>query len=91
VRFEKPDPQFFAYTRGVLATQGILFENILHVAQSQYHDIGVAMRLGYQTCWIERRFAQKGTGGTLESARVEPHYHFTSLAQLADAVENELG
>jgi putative hydrolase of the HAD superfamily len=91
VRFEKPDPQFFAYTRGVLATQGILFENILHVAQSQYHDIGVAMRLGYQTCWIERRFAQKGTGGTLESERTEPHYHFTSLAQLADAVEKELG
>lgn len=91
VRFEKPDPQFFAYTRGVLATQGILFENILHVAQSQYHDIGVAMHLGYQTCWIERRFAQKGTGGTLESDRVEPHYHFTSLAQLADAVEKELG
>jgi putative hydrolase of the HAD superfamily len=49
------------------------------------------MRLGYQTCWIERRFAQKGTGGTLESERTEPHYHFTSLAQLADAVEKELG
>jgi putative hydrolase of the HAD superfamily len=91
VRFEKPDPQFFAYARGVLATQGILFEQILHVAQSQYHDIGVAMRLGYQTCWIERRFAQKGSGGTLESAHSTPHYHFTSLAQLADAVEKELG
>lgn len=91
VRFEKPDPQFFAFARGVLSTQGILFEDILHVAQSQYHDIGVAMRLGYQTCWIERRFAQKGTGGTLESERTEPHYHFTSLAQLADAVEKELG
>jgi putative hydrolase of the HAD superfamily len=91
VRFEKPDPQFFAFARGVLSTQGIVFEEILHVAQSQYHDIGVAMRLGYQTCWIERRFAQKGTGGTLESERTEPHYHFTSLAQLADAVEKELG
>lgn len=91
VRFEKPDPQFFAYTRGVLATQGILFEDILHVAQSQYHDIGVAVRLGYQVCWIERRHAQEGTGGTLESERTEPHYHYTSLAQLADAVEQELG
>jgi putative hydrolase of the HAD superfamily len=91
VRFEKPDPQFFAFARGVLSTQGIVFEEILHVAQSQYHDIGVAMRLGYQTCWIERRFAQKGTGGTLESERTEPHYHFTSLAQLADAVEKDLG
>lgn len=91
VRFEKPDPQFFAYTRGVLATQGIVFEQILHVAQSQYHDIGVAMGLGYQTCWIERRHNQKGSGGTLESEHTKPHYHFTSLAQLADAVDAELG
>ncbi|TBU95882.1 HAD-IA family hydrolase [Phytopseudomonas dryadis] len=90
-RYEKPDPQYFAFVRGALATQGILFEDILHTAQSQYHDIGVAMRLGYQTCWIERRHAQKGSGGTLESVRTEPHYHFTSLAQLADAVEKELG
>lgn len=91
VHFEKPDPQFFAFTRGLLSTQGILFENILHVAQSQYHDIGVARRLGYQVCWIERRFNQKGSGGTLESERTEPHYHYTSLAGLADAVEAELG
>ncbi|NWB10512.1 HAD-IA family hydrolase [Pseudomonas sp. D5002] len=91
VRFEKPDPQFFAYTRGVLATQGIVFEQILHVAQSQYHDIGVAVDLGYQVCWIERRHAQKGSGGTLESEHTKPHYHYHTLAQLADAVEQELG
>lgn len=90
-RFEKPDPQYFGYVRGALATQGILFEDILHTAQSQYHDIGVAVRLGYQVCWIERRHAQKGSGGTLESAHTKPHYHFTSLAQLADAVDKELG
>jgi len=50
VRFEKTDPQFFAYTRGVLANQDIVFEQILHVAQSQYHDIGQATRLSYQVC-----------------------------------------
>ncbi|GGJ93243.1 HAD family hydrolase [Pseudomonas matsuisoli] len=90
-RYEKPDPQYFAFVRGALSTHGILFEDIIHTAQSQYHDIGVAMRLGYTTCWIERRFDKKGTGGTLESDRTEPTYHYTSLAQLADAVEAELG
>ncbi|ANF56884.1 HAD-IA family hydrolase [Halotalea alkalilenta] len=91
VRFEKPDPQFFAYARGRLSTQGIVFEEILHVAQSQYHDIGVAKRLGYQVCWIERRHGLPGPGGTQASEYTEPHHHFTTLAQLADAVEAELG
>jgi len=31
--------------------------DILHVAQSQYHDIGIARKLGYKVCWIERRQA----------------------------------
>ncbi|WP_158892531.1 MULTISPECIES: HAD-IA family hydrolase [unclassified Pseudomonas] len=89
-RYEKPDPQYFAFVRGALSADGILFEDIVHTAQSQYHDIGVAMRLGYPTCWIERRFDKQGTGGTLESERTEPTHHFHSLAQLADAVDAEL-
>lgn len=91
VRFEKPDPQFFAFARGRLSTRGLLFEDILHVAQSQYHDIGVAKRLGYSVAWIERRHAQPGSGGTLESEHTEPTFHFHSLAELADAIEAELG
>jgi len=91
VRFEKPDPQFFAYTRGVLATQGIGFDEILHVAQSQYHDIGVTRRLGYKNCWIERRHAKQGTGGTVYAEHTDPDFHYRSLAELADAVEKELG
>lgn len=36
----------------------------LHVAQSQYHGIGVATRQGPATAWIERRHGMKGSGGT---------------------------
>jgi putative hydrolase of the HAD superfamily len=86
-RCEKPDPMFFAYTRGRLSTSGYVLEDILHVAQSQYHDIGVARRLGYTVTWIERRKGMKGPGGTFEAERTEPDYHFASLAELADAVE----
>ena len=85
---EKPDPKFFAFTRGRLSRDGHGLHDILHVAQSQYHDIGVARQLGYTVCWIERRKGLKGFGGTLEVAELtKPDYHFTTLAELADAAE----
>ena len=89
VRFEKPDPQFFAFARGRLSAAGYVLEDILHVAQSQYHDIGVARKLGYSVCWIERRKGLKGFGGTKEAPITKPDYHFGTLAELADAVDAE--
>lgn len=84
----KPDPQFFAYARGRESTQGYKLADYLHVAQSQFHDIGVAKTLGYQVCWIERRKGKKGFGGSPAPAAVtRPHYHFATLSELADAVE----
>ncbi|TRL40284.1 HAD-IA family hydrolase [Rhizobium straminoryzae] len=85
---EKPDPAFFEQVFAFVATEGAAKEDILHVAQSQYHDIGISRTLGMTNCWIERRHAQNGYGGTIAPERVTvPDYHFTSLAALADAVE----
>jgi putative hydrolase of the HAD superfamily len=85
---EKPDPRYFAYARGRYeGAWGYKQADNLHVAQSQYHDIGVSKRLGIATCWIERRHAQRGSGGTIESEHTQPDYHFHTLAELADAVE----
>ena len=87
----KPDPQFFAYNRGRQAAFGFKFGEILHTAQSQYHDIGIATELGYSTCWIERRRGQNGFGGTPVPGKVTtPTFCFPTLAALADAVEAEL-
>jgi putative hydrolase of the HAD superfamily len=89
-RCEKPNPQFFAFVRGRLSSAGLVLEDILHVAQSQYHDIGVARQLGYTVCWIERRKGLKGFGGTQVPPQVtEPDYHFATLGELADAVDAE--
>jgi putative hydrolase of the HAD superfamily len=88
-RCEKPDPVFFGFTRGRLSVEGYVLEDILHVAQSQYHDIGIARSLGYTVCWIERRKGLKGSGGTLEAKHTKPDYHFATLAELADAVDDE--
>lgn len=84
----KPDPRFFSHNRGRQSAFGYKFDDILHVAQSQHHDIGVAKSLGYRTCWIERRQGQAGFGGTpAVPALTTPDYHFPTLAALADAVE----
>ncbi len=83
----KPNPEYFAYNKGRQFAFGYPQNEILHVAQSQYHDIGVAKSLGYATCWIERRADQEGYGGTPDPVEfATPDFHFTSMKALADAV-----
>ncbi len=60
----KPDPRAFSYFVGHLERQGVRRERILHVAQSQYHDIGPAHAQGLATAWIYRRHGRTGYGGT---------------------------
>ncbi|BCM87195.1 2-haloalkanoic acid dehalogenase [Methylobacterium indicum] len=84
----KPNPQFFAFNRGRQSALGYKQSDILHVAQSQYHDIGIARDLGYTVCWIERRQGLEGFGGTPEPERLTtPDYHFPTLEKLADAAD----
>lgn len=87
---EKPDPAFFHQVFAFVETEGASRDDILHVAQSQYHDIGISRALGMTNCWIERRHAVPGYGGTIAPAEfTTPDYHFTSMAALADAVALE--
>lgn len=88
VGVNKPDPQVFAYCRGRQSIHGISRSETLHVAQSQYHDIGVSKQLGYATCWIERRKDEAGFGASPEPQKVTiPDVHFATLQGLADEVE----
>lgn len=85
---EKPNPAFFEHVFAFVEKDGGSRGQILHVAQSQYHDIGISRKLGLTNCWIQRRHAQPGYGGTIEPERfTEPDFHFTSMGALADAVE----
>lgn len=86
--YPKPDPRFFLYNEGRQSAFGYKKEEILHVAQSQYHDIGVARELGYSVCWIQRRQGQEGFGGSPTPKEVtKPDFLFATLAQLADAID----
>lgn len=89
-QFPKPDPRFFSYNLGRQSAFGFKQDEILHVAQSQYHDIGVARSLGYSVCWIQRRMGQEGFGGSPNPGEVtRPDFHYATLRELADAVERE--
>lgn len=82
----KPNPEFFAYNKGRQSAFGYKQSDILHVAQSQYHDIGIARKLGYKVCWIERRQGIAGFGGTpAVETLTKPDFHYPTLKALADA------
>lgn len=55
---------------------------ILHVAQSLFHDIATAKTLGLATVWVNRRQQQDGTGAT-PPAEATPDLEVPDLATLA--------
>lgn len=70
-----------------LALQRIGRDNaeILHVAQSLFHDVAPARALGIATAWINRRKDKQGSGATPPSSAT-PDATFATLAELATAV-----
>jgi 2-haloacid dehalogenase len=53
----KPAPNHFRLALAKLAELGIAKDQVLHVAQSLYHDHVPAQRLGLRTMWVNRRAA----------------------------------
>lgn len=83
----KPDPRNFHDLLRTVADLGAGKTELLHVAQSLFHDIVPAHALGIRRCWINRR-ADQGTGsGATRSVTHMPALDFTfpSLGALADA------
>jgi len=88
----KPDLRNFEYMLRHLAEAGIAKDDLLHVAQSLFHDHVPANRMGIRSAWIDRRHGKEGGGATVLPDPM-PHYdfRFTSLAELADAHRAEQG
>jgi 2-haloacid dehalogenase len=88
----KPDPRNFDYLLRHLAERGIARGQILHTAESLYHDHVPAKRIGLATCWIHRRAGKEGHGATrVPEGEVRPDFRFESLAALAEADRAERG
>ncbi len=82
----KPDPRNFDYMIENLARLGIARDQILHTAESMFHDHAPANRSGLANCWIYRRHAQEGFGATMNPGDM-PSYDmvFHSMAELVEA------
>jgi len=74
-----------AHFREFLARAKAEPSEVLHIAQSRFHDVDPAGRLGFQTLWVDRRHDRPGAGATPVS-NAEPNARTTSLAEAADLI-----
>ncbi|WP_281967223.1 haloacid dehalogenase type II [Roseovarius nanhaiticus] len=87
----KPDPRNFDYMLEQLARLGLTRGDILHTAESMFHDHGPANRHGLANCWIYRRHDKEGFGATMnpgDMPRCAMMFH--SMADLVEAHRAEL-
>lgn len=80
----KPDPRMFHRAFAVLRSLGVERDEILHVAQSLFHDHVPAQALGLSTVWVDRRAGRQGGATLPPETEVKPDLTVGSLAQLAE-------
>jgi len=82
----KPSPRNFEYMLEKLRQRGFEKSQILHTAESLFHDHTSANDFGLATCWIHRRHAEGGFGATMNPGTT-PHidFRFTSMEGLVKA------
>jgi 2-haloacid dehalogenase len=86
----KPDPRNFEYLLARIRELGHGKTDLLHTAQSLYHDHAPAERAGIARCWINRRGdTGKGSGATKAVENMPKlDFEFPSLGAMADAHRN---
>ena len=74
-RSYKPDPRNFELASARMGVEKVTW---LHVAESLFHDIGPANRLGIRSAWVNR----KGRGGGTRRTDAVPDLVVSDLAEL---------
>lgn len=78
----KPSFKTFEFALGRI---GLPREQILHIAQSVYHDIVPAKAVGLATVWVNRRAGKEGSGATVAASAV-PDMEVPDLESLVDMI-----
>jgi 2-haloacid dehalogenase len=87
----KPSSRNFDYMIDKLAGLGIGKSEILHTAESLFHDHAPANRHGLASCWIYRRHDKQGFGATMNPGAIPRHnFRFNSMAELVKAHQAEM-
>jgi 2-haloalkanoic acid dehalogenase type II len=82
----KPSPRNFDYMLEKLGAMGYGKADILHTAQSLFHDHVPAKRAGLVSAWIDRRHDKDGWGATPPPEGAATYeFRFTSLGEMAAA------
>jgi 2-haloacid dehalogenase len=88
----KPSLNNFDYMlRRLQEDFGFEKKDILHTAQSLFHDHAPANQVGLASAWIDRRHADKGWGATMPPPGTPKYdFHFDSMSAMAKAHQQEL-
>lgn len=87
----KPDDRNFEYMLRQTPHLGIEPFEILHTAESLFHDHVPAKKHGLSSCWIYRRHADEGFGATMiPSEMPDVAFRFNSMADLVKAHQEVL-
>ena len=82
----KPDDRNFKYMLEKLARRGIQHHEILHTAESMFHDHVPGKRHNLASCWIYRRHDKQGFGATMHPGDLPGvDFQFNSMAELVKA------
>jgi 2-haloacid dehalogenase len=80
----KPDVKMFERAMQLAGELGVKKEEILHVAQSLYHDVAPARALGLTTVWVDRRAGKTGGAAPQPQGDATPHLRVGSLRELVE-------
>ena len=82
----KPQMGHFDRLFTEIARLGVERDQLVHVAESLFHDHEPAAALRLPSVWIHRRHDKGGSGATATpSGDVSPRWRFTSMAEFAEA------
>ncbi|MCH7807205.1 MAG: HAD hydrolase-like protein [Proteobacteria bacterium] len=89
----KPDKKNFRYLLSRLKEDfGTRPDQLLHVAQSLFHDHEPAKKMNLHTCWIDRRAGRDGAGATVVLyGPIDYDFRFESMAEFTRAHMGAMG